>query len=317
MKPLVSIIVPVFNVEAYLERCLDSLLVQTMQNIEIIIIDDGSTDGSGDICDWYAAKDKRIKVIHTENEGLSAARNKGIDMSRADWIMFVDSDDWVEPDFCETPYRAAVKSGTEIVVFRWRRHRKGWLPRRREIDCPEGPITREQFIDILYRYDVMSAWCKLYDRRLFDHVRFPEGQTSEDIVVTCKLAETIERGCYIDKTLYNYTAGRPGSITSTWDNTILKDRAAAHILKKELFLRWKYDTTILDQAWALGTLIYYGTVERTMNDCIVDILNSIKGFPNSFTIRQKIMLGVWRMSPMLFDLICILTKKRLRNISQQ
>lgn len=97
---MISIIVPVYNVEPYLRKCLDSILDQTYRDLEILIIDDGSTDGSGAICDEYAGKDDRIKVFHTENKGLSAARNLGLDNATADWIGFVDSDDWIVNQIC-------------------------------------------------------------------------------------------------------------------------------------------------------------------------------------------------------------------------
>ncbi len=117
MKPLVSVIVPVYKVEPYLERCLDSLLNQTLKEIEIIIIDDGSPDRCGQICDAYAARDDQFRVVHQENRGLSAARNVGIEMAQADYLMFVDSDDWVHPDYCRLPYEAAVEHGVELVIF--------------------------------------------------------------------------------------------------------------------------------------------------------------------------------------------------------
>ena len=113
----ISILVPVFNVEPYLEKCLKSLLAQTFQDIEIILVDDGSTDGSGEICDRFATTDERIHVIHKPNEGLSCARNIGISASTAPYIMFADSDDWVEPDFCQSPYRAAVDNNADLVLF--------------------------------------------------------------------------------------------------------------------------------------------------------------------------------------------------------
>ena len=113
----VSVIVPIYNIKQYLPRCIDSIRNQTLKDIEIILIDDGSTDGSSEICDQYAAVDPRVRVLHKENEGLSAARNDGIQMARADYIMFVDGDDWVEPEFCELPYRAAVGNNVDAVSF--------------------------------------------------------------------------------------------------------------------------------------------------------------------------------------------------------
>ena len=118
MIPKVSVIVPIFNVKAYLPRCLDSLCCQTLTEIEIILIDDGSSDGSGEIADRYAQTDNRFQVIHQENRGLSAARNRGIEAAQAYYLMFVDSDDWVDPDFCRIPYEIATDHGVELVIFR-------------------------------------------------------------------------------------------------------------------------------------------------------------------------------------------------------
>ena len=112
---MISIIVPVYNVESYLRKCLDSILAQTYRDLEILVVDDGSTDGSGAICDEYAGKDDRIKVFHTENKGLSCARNLGLDSANGDWIGFVDSDDWIELDMYEVLLRKAEKTGADVV----------------------------------------------------------------------------------------------------------------------------------------------------------------------------------------------------------
>ena len=112
---MISVIVPVYNVEPYLRKCLDSILAQTYRNLEILVIDDGSTDGSGRICDEYAGRDERIKVFHTENHGLSCARNLGLDNANGEWIGFVDSDDWIEPDMYEVLLPWAGKTATADV----------------------------------------------------------------------------------------------------------------------------------------------------------------------------------------------------------
>ena len=111
---MISVIVPVYNVKPYLRKCLDSIINQSYRDLEILIIDDGSTDGSGDICDEYR-KDDRIKVFHTENRGLSAARNLGLDSASGDWIGFVDSDDWIEPDMYEVLIRKGEETGADVV----------------------------------------------------------------------------------------------------------------------------------------------------------------------------------------------------------
>ena len=112
---MISVIVPVYNVEPYLRKCLDSIVNQTYRDFEILIIDDGSTDGSGRICDEYAEKDSRIKVFHTENRGLSCARNLGLAEAKGEWIGFVDSDDWIEPDMYEVLIRRAEETGADVV----------------------------------------------------------------------------------------------------------------------------------------------------------------------------------------------------------
>lgn len=116
--PLISVIVPIYNVEKYVRKCLESLKNQTMKEIEVICIDDGSTDRSGLIADEYESSEFPIfRVIHTENRGLSAARNRGLDEARAEWIMFVDSDDWVDKEFCRVPYENAIENKADMVIF--------------------------------------------------------------------------------------------------------------------------------------------------------------------------------------------------------
>ena len=120
--PLISIIIPVYKVEPYLRKCLDSVVQQTYRNLEIILVDDGSPDSCGAICDEYATKDERITVIHQENKGLSAARNAGLDIATGDYIQFVDSDDWIEPDALATVLSIAEDHHVDIVCFGFNKH---------------------------------------------------------------------------------------------------------------------------------------------------------------------------------------------------
>lgn len=112
----VSVIAPVYNVEKYIDRCIKSVLGQTLRDIELILVDDGSPDDCGKICDGYAATDSRIKVIHKENGGVSAARNDGLSIATGEYVIFVDSDDWVEPDACEVMYQSAKNNNADIVI---------------------------------------------------------------------------------------------------------------------------------------------------------------------------------------------------------
>ena len=115
MSELISVIVPVYNVEKYLDKCIQSILGQTYSNIELLLIDDGSTDSSGAICDKYVTQDSRVRVFHKSNEGVSAARNWGLDNAKGEWIAFVDADDWIDSDMYERMYNAAVQNQTDMV----------------------------------------------------------------------------------------------------------------------------------------------------------------------------------------------------------
>lgn len=215
-KPLISVIVPVYNVERYLPKCIDSILAQTYDNLEIILVEDGTKDASGVICDEYAEKDARIKVIHKENGGLSSARNAGMEIARGEYFGFVDSDDWIEPEFYGTMLTLAQKYDADLVCAG-----------RYDVDGATGRRTlglchlREECIspmEMLGRVFIWqgcdsAAWDKLYKRHLFDEIRYPLGQYSEDIAIFYKLMEKVNRVALCEKPLYNYLH-RENSITT-------------------------------------------------------------------------------------------------------
>ena len=214
-NPLISVIVPVYNVAAWLPRCVDSVLTQTYQNLEILLIDDGSTDASGEICDAYAEKDPRIRVIHKKNGGLSSARNAGLDVSNGQYLGFVDSDDWIEPEMyaemlalMERNEAQLVCAGRYDVDGDTGKKTIGLCPKRQECN------TGEELAGRLFLWDHCdsSACDKLYRRELFDGIRYPEGKTCEDVPVTYRLALKAHRAVLCDKPLYNYFH-RSGSIS--------------------------------------------------------------------------------------------------------
>ncbi len=214
---LVSVIVPVYNVEAYLGRCVDSILAQTYRNLEVILVDDGTKDNCDRICDDYAAKDARIRVIHKENGGLSSARNAGIDIARGDFLEFVDSDDWIEPDAVESLLRTALEQNVELVIGgRW--DVKAATGVKRIGLCPQCQevISGEEAVSRIFRWDNCdSAACdKLFHRRLFREIRFPGGVVCEDVPIMYKIVLDAGKVAMLDKPIYNYYH-RPGSITFT------------------------------------------------------------------------------------------------------
>lgn len=213
---LVSVIVPVYNVEEHLGRCVDSILSQTYSNLEIILVDDGATDSSGQICDEYSKKDPRIRVTHKKNGGLSSARNAGIDIARGDYLEFVDSDDWIEPDAVEAMLHLARIHQTELVVAgRW--DVKARTGEKKLGLCPpvEEVISGEELVSRIFRWDNCdsSACDKLFHRRLFREVRFPLGLICEDIPVMYRIVLDAGRIAMLNQPVYNYFH-RDGSITN-------------------------------------------------------------------------------------------------------
>lgn len=205
---LVSVIVPVYNVASYLEECLDSVVGQTYRNLEIIVVDDGSTDGSGAVCDEYAKKDGRIQVIHQPNRGLSVARNVGLDVAKGDHISFVDSDDAVSPVFIE----ALLSAGADVAQCASCRNAEG-LNRENRRPAFEylTNVEASERLQFDSTGDATVVWNKLYRRGLFDAIRFPEGKQHEDEFVTYRVLWDAGQMAVTGELLYFYRR-RPASV---------------------------------------------------------------------------------------------------------
>lgn len=213
-KPLISVIIPVYNVSQYIDMCLENVTAQSYTNLEILLIDDGSSDDSGVKCDEWTRKDRRIKAVHKANEGLSAARNTGLELAAGRYIMFIDSDDIVSPDLCELLYEDMRSSGSEVAICDAEHifnHSYSFsISEKRIVYSPEEAIT-----EMWYQKSFLpSAWGKLYSRKLFEGIRFTEGRTYEDIDVMHLLFWKAERIVYNSSRLYGYVH-HEGSITSS------------------------------------------------------------------------------------------------------
>lgn len=217
---LISVIVPVYNVKPWLRRCVESIIKQTYSFIEIILIDDGSTDGSDKVCDILAKKDERIRVIHTENNGLSEARNTGLRISKGEYITYVDSDDRVDKNFIEKLYTTAVKFDADMVQSKvviecqdlhgkWTRH-ESCLP-----GLTKTVFTNEEYLErlIASTYD-FSAWARLYKRNIAESVEFPKGRLYEDLAILGKIINNMNKIVIENEAVYYYQYNRMGSITS-------------------------------------------------------------------------------------------------------
>lgn len=212
---LVSVIVPVYNVERYLAICIDSILTQSYDNLEVLLVDDGSSDSSGSICDKYAQSDKRVKVIHKENGGQSSARNIGMENASGEYYFFVDSDDYIEEKAIEVLIKAAKRTCADIVIA------DCYTVYNDDVTFPiqiQEPISCQVLnkIQALDRYimEDWGPWNKLYKWNVHQTVFFPEGRIHEDEAVMVDLLERCEKVAVLDVKLYYYRK-REGSTTSS------------------------------------------------------------------------------------------------------
>lgn len=211
MKPLISIIVPVYNVETYLAKCVDSILAQTYTNLEIFLVNDGSSDFCGKLCDEYAKEDKRIKVIHKKNGGLSDARNVAIDVTTGEFITFIDSDDYVTDDYIMTLYSLIEKYECKVSIALYNTFVEGSKPKVVNRVYREDCQTNIKAIEEMFyqeKYDTAS-WAKLYHSSLFaTGIRYPKGIVYEDLATTYLLIFQSDKVAFCNRRIYNYLLRR-------------------------------------------------------------------------------------------------------------
>ena len=235
MIPRLSIIIPVYNVKPYLSEALDSVLNQTYKNIEVILINDGSTDGSDEICISYAEQDERIRLIHQANKGLSGARNTGLDVMTGDIVAFLDSDDAYDPDYLNRMVGAMIYEQADLVVCKYTNHYTNdqMIFTGNEKISPnatEGSYDRKQALCAFVDGNINTAvWNKIYKRYLWEQIRFPDGHVYEDIDTTFRIFDLCKKVFVLNSPLYFYRQ-RSESITSTntWENAGDKLLAYSH-----------------------------------------------------------------------------------------
>lgn len=211
----ITVIIPVYQVEKYINRCLDSILAQTFKDYELLLVDDGSTDQSGAICDQYALKDSRIKVFHTENRGQASARNYALDWmnehSNSQFVTFVDSDDWIHPEYLELLSGAlkATKTNISQCLYCKTEHIQDYPTTNKEIIC----ITaKEQYLNWYNAF--MCA--KMYSTNIFKTVRFPDGKIYEDVAIWYKILFSQEQLSLVKDELYYYFYNPNSTVHSSW-----------------------------------------------------------------------------------------------------
>lgn len=234
---MISVIVPSYNVAPYLQRCVDSLISQTYSNLEIILVDDGSTDDTGELCDKIAESDSRIKVIHKKNGGLSDARNAGIDIATGEFYSFIDGDDFIEPDTYEVMMkemenpRVSIAAGGFIVTDVQGNNRISMSPERQYL------TKEEAFMDLLggENYITQSSCNKLFRSSLFEKIRYKKGILNEDMEILPRLLDVSDDVVLLNKAVYHYIK-KPGSIT-TADYSMERYRAIE--VERDIYLLCK------------------------------------------------------------------------------
>lgn len=204
MNPTISIIVPVYKVERYLHKCLDSILSQTFTDFELILVNDGSPDNCGNICDEYAEKDNRVIVIHKKNGGQASARNKALEIVRGEYIGFVDSDDWIEPDMYELLYNMCIQNQCDIAACTYNIHYKNKTKIKESY--PLTIHSRTEAMKTMLEGELYDevVWSKLFKRNLLDDIRFTEGIMYEDTDFTYKVIHNSEKVCCLGEPKYHY-----------------------------------------------------------------------------------------------------------------
>lgn len=320
----ISIIVPVYNVEKYLKKCVDSILNQTFQDFELILVDDGSPDNSGYICDQYAEEDPRIRVIHKENGGLSSARNVGIDISRGKFLSFIDSDDYIDSDMIKILYNDIIENETDISVVgyydEYGKNIKNSKKNRNEKEI----LSNRQAIEKILEGKTLTAnvWNKLYKSELFETIRFVDNVIAEDAFIIIDLL-LLCRNISVNKNFKYHYVHREESITTkgysnkdldtitAWEYnlSLLSDKLPS--LVEQAFSRvcWAnffvLDKLSLKKIKNEEELILYKNIKKFLLENMKHILKS-----GSFTNNRKISLLVLFLSDKLYS---SLVKKNISN----
>lgn len=239
MSDLISVIIPVYNVENYLEKCVKSVIGQTYKNLEIILVDDGSKDNSGSMCDELAKLDNRIKVIHKANGGLSDARNHGLQIAKGDYIGFVDSDDYIADDMFETMHKIITENNADISIVSFYEIYKDKVIGVRDSGNLEIMNKLEAMKELLIDRKIQSyAWNKLFKKELFSDLQFPTGKNFEDIATTLLLFEKSEKVVLLEEPKYYYLR-RDNSIIGVKNTKTYTDYLEV-IYDKYIYLKDKY-----------------------------------------------------------------------------
>lgn len=308
MSELISIIIPVYNVEKYLKRCLESVINQTYRNLEIILVDDGSKDSSGKICDEYAEQDKRIKVIHKKNGGASSARNMGLDIAQGNYIGFIDSDDWIELDMYEYLHKLIVSLNVDIAMCEYVCVKKEikYKKKKEDIKVYEDINIFNFFYRMNGEKSFYSVWNRLYKKDCVEKIRFLENKITEDVDYTYNAYKRAKKVAVSNLSKYYYfinnygvTRGRLSykdlDLLTIWDNLVEQEKGTKN-----------YQNTVLNRKRATFTLYCKGLLYGV--DSEVKQLGLMKQWKKEIKENSSIFLvkGIFSKSrKLLIRIICL------------
>lgn len=256
----ISVIVPVYNVENYLDKCIESIVNQTYKNLQIILVDDGSTDTSPKKCDEWAKKDERIKIVHKKNGGLSSARNAGIDISQGEFLTFVDSDDWIENNFIEELHKAIVVNNADISICGFKKIEDSTCKILYEESCCNKDIVIENGLDLLFTQKNVTyvvAWNKMYRKGIFNKLRYKEGKLHEDEFIIYDVYNLAKNGvALVNKNLYNYLQRKNSIMGKTTNEKCFDIVEAFNFRLKQVNVNSKYYCKAVQQYLNAYVLVY-------------------------------------------------------------
>lgn len=321
-NPLISVIVPVYKVEPYLERCVNSIRNQTYQNLEIILVDDGSPDRCGEMCDAFGKQDSRIRVFHKENGGQSSARNLGLDNITGEYVGFVDSDDWIEPDMYQHLYELMKQNQAQIACCGVQK------------DFPDGRVSyfntkypvetdicvynrKEALLEMLYNTRLTYSPCdKLYHKDVFVGLRMTEGQIYEDMEILPKWVERATAVVYDPTPKYHYIMTESSTIRGTYNLRRMREADVAFAKAEDYKIRYPelYDVAMARYIVTCLSVVYFscGVDEcaQRRNELIKQLRGDVpRSVREALSKPEKLKLTVFRFNPFLYDVLISMYEK--------
>lgn len=328
MQDLISVIIPVYRVENYLKECVDSVLAQSYQNLEIILVEDGSPDKCGEICEQYKKAEKRVSVIHKKNGGLSDARNAGLDQAAGEFVLFIDSDDWIHKEMVEILYHNLREEEADISYCTFQEFFDGDKPPRSDAKAGQKEIyTNLEALGRLYSTDhrenvnLTIACAKLYRRKLFEQVRYPVGKLHEDEFITYQLLYKAKKIVKTELPLYYYRKRKSSIMGNGFDLRSL-DKLEADKERVRFYQRNQipyYDEAVRDY---LNDCIFYffeirknyGGQGQAGKQLLKNMKTDYKDYmqETSFTWKRKLNYQLFLFSPRIYHFIFNQLLKRLQ-----